>query len=357
MSKNTVLVVDDEKGVLNSLRRLFRKEGFQVLTAPSGREALEILSQFPVQLVISDQVMPDLRGIEFLKEVKGNWPETIRVMLSAQAEIDTALAAINQGEVYRFVLKPWKDRELIAVVKDGLHQHQLVSENKKLLQLTEEQNNKLKELNSFLETKVLQGTREILQKDQELHIIYFSAVQALAEAVEAKDVYVRGHSGKVSRYSMLIAQKMRLRREMVEEIRIAGLLHDIGKIGVSDKILRKRGKLTPEEFDIIKTHPEIGVKILEPMSLPWNILPVIQQHHERYDGRGYPEGRKGEKIELGARIMLVADAYDAITSDRTYRKASPRTEAIAELKKFSGTQFDTKIVKAFTELSEKEDRL
>lgn len=357
MGNNTVLVVDDEKGVLNSLQRLFRKEGFQVLTAASGREALEVLSQFPVQLVISDQVMPDLQGIELLKEVKRSWPETIRVMLSAQGEIDTALAAINQGEVYRFVLKPWKNKELIAVVKDGLHQNQLISENKRLLRLTEEQNEKLKELNRYLETKVLQRTREILQKDQEIYTIFFSAVRTLAEAVEAKDVYVRGHSAKVSRYSMLIAQKLRLDKKKVEEIRIAGLLHDIGKIGVSDRILRKRGKLTPEEFDIIKTHPEIGVKILEPMSLPWKIIPIIYQHHERYDGKGYPEGKEGENINLGARIMQIADAYDAITSDRPYRKASPRTKAITEIKKYSGTQFDPNIVKAFTELLEQEDRL
>lgn len=357
MAKNTVLVVDDEKGVLNSLQRLFRKEEFQVLTATSGREALEILSRFPVQLVISDQVMPGLRGIEFLKEVKRNWPETIRIMLSARDEIDTTLSAINQGEVYRFVLKPWKDRELVSVVKDGLNQYQLISENKKLQQLTEEQNEKLKKLNCYLETRVLQGTKEILQKDQELHTIYFSAVQALAEAVEAKDVYVRGHSAKVSRYSTKIAQKLRLDEKRVEEIRIAGLLHDIGKIGVSDRILRKRGKLTSAEFDIIKTHPEIGVKILEPMSLPWEIIPIIQQHHERYDGKGYPEGKKGENINLGARIMQIADSYDAITSDRPYRKASPRTKAIAEIKKCSGTQFDPKIMKVFTKLLEKEDKL
>jgi putative nucleotidyltransferase with HDIG domain len=357
MVKNTILIVDDEKGVLNSLRRLFRREGFQVLTAASGQEALEILSQFPVQLVISDQMMPDLRGIEFLQEVKRNWPEIIRVMISAQALIDTALAAINQGEVYRFVLKPWSDRELVAIVKDGLNQYQLISENERLQQLAEEQNEKLQELNRRLETKVLERTREVLQKDQELSTIYFSAVRSLAEAVEAKDVYIRGHSAKVSRYSMLIAQKLGLNKKMVEGIRIAGLLHDIGKIGISDKILLKRDKLTSEEFDVIKSHPEVGVQILEPMSLPWEIIPTIQQHHERYDGKGYPEGIKGEKIDLGARIMQVADAYDAITSDRSYRKASPRAKAVAEIKKFSGTQFDPKIVKVFTELLEKEDRL
>lgn len=354
MVENTVLVVDDEKSVLKAMQRLLSKEGFQVLTATNGRDALKILSQGPVQLVISDQRMPELEGVKFLQEVKRNWPETIRIMFSGYNEIDTILTAINQGEVYRFVLKPWNDRELIAAVKDGLRQHQLISENKRLQQLTEEQNEKLQELNRRLETKVLERTREVLRKDQELSTIYFSAVRSLAEAVEAKDVYIRGHSAKVSRYSMLIAQKLRLSKKMVEGIRIAGLLHDIGKIGISDKILLKQGKLTSGEFDVIKSHPEVGVKILEPMSLPWEIIPAIQQHHECYDGRGYPEGRKGETISLEARIMQVADAYDAITSDRCYRKASSRTEAIDELKKFSGAQFDPKIVKVFMNLLERE---
>lgn len=191
------------------------------------------------------------------------------------------------------------------------------------------------------------GCIENARLHEKLHQSYFSAIGALAAAVEAKDPFTRGHSDAVSRYAADLAQEMGMDSAEVEGIRVAGLLHDVGKIGISESVLLKRGDLTAEEYEVIKSHPVLGARILEPAIFPWEVTPLVYHHQERFDGRGYPEGLKGEDIPLGARILAVSDTFDALTQKRAYREAVPYRDAIDVLLEVAGTQLDAVIVNAF----------
>jgi len=354
--KRTVLFVDDEPNILKSVQRLLRQEEMNVVCASTGEEALEILGRTPAQVVVTDQRMPEMSGVDLLSAVRERHPEIIRMMLTGFTEIKVAVEAINRGEIYRLITKPWNDDELRATIRQAFEQADLKDEIKRLNRVTREQNFRLQDMNRNLEEKVRERTKQLASKHQELRTAYVQTVGALAEAVDAKDAYTRGHSERVGVYASKIAREMGFTKEFIERVYIAGLLHDVGKIGIRDLVITKPDKLTPEEYHEIQAHPEIGAKILEPVDFLSDIAPCVRHHHEWYDGsnRGYPDQLRGDSIPLPSRIILVADTVEAMTSDRPYRKAMPIDRVIAELDKYSGSQFDPTCVEAFLRLLDRE---
>jgi putative nucleotidyltransferase with HDIG domain len=327
-----------------------------VLTASRPQEALEILDKTRAQLVVSDQRMPEMSGVDLLAAVREQHPDIIRMMLTGYTEMKIAVEAINRGEIYRLITKPWNDEELKATLRQAFDHFDLKSEIKRLNQVTREQNFKLQDMNRNLEVKVRDRTKQLAEKNAELRTAYIQTIRTLAEAVDAKDAYTRGHSERVGVYASKIARELGLKKEMIERIYIAGLLHDVGKIGVPDSIITKPDRLTAEEYQEIQKHPEIGAKILEPVEFLRQIVPCVRHHHEWYDGcdAGYPSRLAGDQIPLPSRVILVADTVEAMSSDRPYRMALPLEAVISELEKYSGSQFDPTVVAAFLRALEEE---
>ncbi|MBW2713218.1 MAG: response regulator [Deltaproteobacteria bacterium] len=354
MLKHTVLFVDDEPNILKALERLLRNEDLRTLCASRPSEALNLLKNEQVHVVVSDMRMPEQSGEELLGNIRESHPEIIRIMLTGHSDIQIAMEAINQGEIYRLINKPWDDEDLKSVIHSAVHEYAREEEIKELHRVTHQQNETLVELNQTLELQVRQRTKQLAEKNLELRNGYIETIRALAEAVDAKDAYTRGHSERVGIYASKIAQEMSFPKEFIERVYIAGVLHDIGKIGVPDAIIAKPGKLTKEEYARMSEHPEIGARILEPVSFLADVVPCVRHHHEWYDGsdKGYPLQLKGEAIPLPSRILLVADTVEAMTSDRPYRKALPIDCVVSELNKYSGQQFDPDCVRAFMRLLE-----
>ncbi len=354
--KRTVLFVDDEPNILKAVQRLLRQEEMAVLCASTGEEALEILGQTPAQVVVTDQRMPQMSGVDLLSAVRERHPEIIRMMMTGFTEIKVAVEAINRGEIYRLITKPWNDDELRATLRQAFEQADLKEEIKRLNRVTREQNFRLQDMNRNLEEKVRERTKQLANKHQELRTAYVQTVGALAEAIDAKDAYTRGHSERVGVYASKIAREMGFTKEFIERVYIAGLLHDVGKIGIRDAVITKPDKLTREEYEEIMEHPAIGARILEPVDFLADVAPCVRHHHEWYDGssRGYPDQLRGDSIPLPSRIILVADTVEAMTSDRPYRKALTIDRVISELNKYSGSQFDPSCVEAFLRLLDRE---
>jgi len=297
-----------------------------------------------------------MNGVDLLSAVREQQPDVVRMMLTGFTEMDVAVDAINRGEIYRLITKPWNDDELRATLRQAFDHYALKGEIKRLNQVTREQNFKLQDMNRNLEDMVRQRTKQLADKHLELRTAYVQTIRALAEAVDAKDAYTRGHSERVGVYASKIAREMEFPTEFIERVYIAGLLHDVGKIGVRDAVITKPDLLTPDEYDEIKQHPEIGAKILEPVDFLSDIVPCVRHHHEWYDGcsAGYPHGLKGDQIPLPSRIILVADTVEAMTSDRPYRKALSIEAVVSELHKYSGSQFDPICVDAFLRILERD---
>jgi response regulator RpfG family c-di-GMP phosphodiesterase len=345
---HTVLFVDDEVNILKALQRLLRHDEMNVLCAPRATEALEILERTAVQAVVTDQRMPEMTGVDLLSKVRERQPDVVRMLLTGYTEMDVAVDAINRGQVYRLITKPWNDDELRATIRQAFDHWELKNEIKRLNQVTREQNFRLQDMNKNLESKVRERTKQLVAKHQELRRAYVQTVGALAEAVDAKDAYTRGHSERVGVYASKIARGMGFAKEFIERVYIAGLLHDVGKIGIRDAVITKPERLSPEEYEEIKAHPEIGARILEPVDFLRDVAPCVRHHHEWYDGssRGYPSRLRGDQIPLPSRIILVADTVEAMTSDRPYRDALPLDHVYTELTKYSGSQFDPLVVDA-----------
>jgi putative nucleotidyltransferase with HDIG domain len=354
--EHTVLFVDDEVNILKALQRLLRMEDMHVLTASRAHDALELLERHPTQVVVSDQRMPEMSGVDFLAVVRERHPDMVRMMLTGYTEMNVAVDAINRGEIYRLITKPWNDDELRATVRQAFDHADLKAEIRRLNQVTREQNFRLQDMNRNLEGMVRDRTKQLAEKHQQLRTAYVQTIRTLAEAVDAKDAYTRGHSERVGVYASKIAREMNFAKDFIERVYIAGLLHDVGKIGVRDAVITKPARLTFEEYEEIKKHPEIGAKILEPVDFLKDVAACVRHHHEWFDGsdRGYPQRLRGDQIPLPSRIILVADTVEAMTSDRPYRRALSLEAVIAEIHRFTGTQFDPKVSEAFLRLIERE---
>ncbi len=356
MTEHAVLFVDDEVNILKAIQRLLRHEPMHVLTATDPAEALEIMRKTPAQVVVTDQRMPGMNGADFLSAVREQHADVIRMMLTGYTEMNIAVEAINKGEIYRLITKPWNDDELRATLRQAFDHYDLKSEIKRLNGISREQNFKLQDMNRNLEAKVCERTEQLALKNLELSTAYIQTIRALAEAIDAKDHYTRGHSERVAVYASRIARQMDMRRELIERVYFAGLLHDVGKIGIPDAIIAKPSKLTKDEYIEIQKHPEIGARILEPVEFLRHIVPCVRHHHEWYDGStsGYPSRLAGDQIPQPSRVILVADTVETMTSDRPYRKALSVESVVRELHKYSGSQFDPTSVHACLKLLEDE---
>jgi putative two-component system response regulator len=321
------LIVDDEPSVRRSLTRMLQAQGFHCFEAGSGREALRVLDQTgEIPLIISDMRMPELDGMGFLEAVRQKFPDSSVIMLSGISETTTAVDCLHLGAA-DFLLKPISLGELQARVTRALEKRALVLQNR------------------FYQEHLERQVQEQAQRIQEL---FLQGVQMLARALEAKDAYTRGHSIRVSQYAVATAARLGFAGTELAHIRLGGELHDIGKIGTREAVLHKPGSLTPEEFRQITEHPALGERMLSPLAHESpEVLRIVRSHHERLDGAGFPDGLKGENIPIEARIVAVADAFDAMTTRRPYREAKTPADAMRELRRVAGTQLDPEPVEAF----------
>ncbi len=324
--KIRVLVVDDEEFLRSIVRERLEIAGYSVEEASNGNEALSMLEgNGPYSVLLTDIRMPVMDGIALLGEWGKRSPGTAGIVMSANAELDTAVQALKMGAC-DYITKPFNFDVLLITLENALRKKDLERQ--------------LDDYRMNLEAKVKEQTDII-------NSMYVRSIDAMIKALEAKDFYTRGHSQRVTLYSVAIAEELGMAGQELEDLYRASVLHDLGKIGVREAVLNKPGRLTEEEFSEIVRHPETAVHILQPIPFFHPLLPAILHHHERFDGKGYPSGLAGKNIPLASRIMTIADTFDAMTSTRAYRKALPVPDAIAEIRRCSGTQFDPDIVPAF----------
>jgi len=316
--KYNILVTDDEIDNLQLLKRTLRSD-YNVFLANSGFEAIEILKSNKIDMIISDHKMPGMDGVELLKKTLNYAPDAIRILVTAYTDSTSLIAAINDGKIHRYIRKPWNPNDLINILEASFEVYQLNIDNQRLA--------------------------------LDLKELFSGTITAITEALDAKDHYTFGRSKRVTFYALKTGEALGLSDTELSELELAGLLHDIGMIGVPENILNKPENLTNEEFDAIKKHVVTGAKILEEIKQLRSVIRIVSFHHEKYDGKGYPYRLTGDDIPIESQIIAVTDAYDGMTSDRAYRKGLPHEFAVEELRKSSRTQFSPKVVEAFLKVA------
>lgn len=320
-SLHKVLIVDDEPANLRLLNRVLGAD-YEILDAESGTAAEKLLQENPdISLIISDQRMPGMSGVELLQRSLVLAPRAIRILLTGYTDIAALIEAVNTGHIYKYIQKPWDAEDLRLTVCRALEAYELRNKNEKLVVELRGALNQLEELSM--------GT-----------------IIALANALDAKCDYTSGHSLRVSRYALAVGKQLGLYGEDLKDLELAGILHDIGKIAVPEAILWKPERLDAEEQKIMAIHPLRSEQMIADIKYLDRVRLWVRHHHEHFDGSGYPDGLAGEKIPFGARVVLVSDAYDAMTSDRPYRKSIGYKKASEELRKYAGRQFDPELVEA-----------
>lgn len=327
-SKEKILIIDDEFAPRESIRMVL-KDRYFVSTAAGAQDGIDIMSKNPVDLVVMDIKMPTIDGITALQEIKKKHPDTEVVLLTAFASLETARDAIRFG-AFDYLLKPFDKDDILTVVEKGLAKRRSGT-------ILKMERDILFDRASYLENQISEARSNIM-------MCYEGTVNALILTIDAKDHYTYNHSRRVATLSSSIADALGVPKKIIKEIEHAASIHDIGKIGIDENILRKNGNLSYEESEEIKKHPAIGARIVQSVPFLEDAIPVILYHHERYDGKGYPEGIAGERIPLSARIVIVADAVDAMMSSRPYRNALMIEKVLNELKENAGSQFDPDIV-------------
>ncbi|WP_412480337.1 HD domain-containing phosphohydrolase [Azonexus sp. IMCC34839] len=358
----TLLFVDDEPGILSALRRLFRPHGYRILTAESGQEGLELLEGERVDLVISDMRMPEMDGATFLKAVRERWPGVMRVLLTGYADISSTVAAINQGEIYRYIAKPWDDNEIVTIVREALERQRLEAENRRLLTLTQQQNEELRVLNTSLEQKVSERTQDLRQTltlleqaHSDLKKNFLTSVQVFSGIIELRagrtGSRLSGHGRRVAEMSRSLAKRLQVGDADIQNILLAGLLHDIGKLGLPDELLvQPFNSLTADGRTMVKKHPVIGQNILMAISRLSEAATLVRHHHECFDGSGYPDGLKGMSIPQGSRILAVANDYDALQMGTLAQRPLRPDEALAYIVDNRAKRYDPAVVDVFVAL-------
>jgi putative two-component system response regulator len=326
-----VLVVDDEESIRRAIGRFLQTRGFQVVTAESGAEALEHLAQQPFVLMVCDVRMPGLSGVEVVPRALQLDSELAIMMLTAVNDAPTATEALSHGAM-DYLMKPVELADLEQAIERALHKRALLIEQRRIERLIREE--------------VVMRTEELEREKDSLRNLTVRVAETLINAMEVKDVYLRGHSQRVAELGASIADQLGLSADAVEQVRLAGRLHDVGKIGTRESILNKPGALTPEEFAHVKEHVRIGMEILAPLKHLGEALTYVQDHHEHWDGAGYPRALKGTDISIGGRILAAADAFDALTSKRAYREPMEPKETIEFLKAHSGKLLDPDVYDA-----------
>ena len=346
----TLLLIDDEANVVSSLYRLFISHGYKILTANSGAEALALLEKETADLIICDMRMPEMAGDEVLETVRNKWPDIVRILLTGYSDLKSTIAAINRGEVYRYISKPWDDDDLVQIVQEALERKQLLDDKKKLEAMIRRQNDELKELNASLEKKVQQRTEELRIEHELLKKEYFTTLQVFSNLMELRKGTTSGHSRRVAQLCRNIATKMGLPESETRTIETAALLHDIGKLGLSDRLLE-----TPYldlsyaervEFD---KHPLRAAAALMALEQLADASALIRHHRDLYDGAGNVSGLRGGKLPLGARILLVASDFDALQQGLISKDKLSSSQALNMIVNGSNKRYDPTVVEVFRE--------
>lgn len=320
-----IIVVDDEQGIVDSLSIFLKRSGYDFTGLTNPLEAIERVRNEHFDMMILDFMMDPIHGDEVVEEIRKFNKDLYILLLTGHKDLAPPLETIKRLEIQGYCEKSDKFDQLLLLIESGIK--------------SIEQMNTIKTVN-----------KQLHDKNEELERAYLDTIGILRQTVEAKDPYTRGHSDRVSEYSVLIGKKLGLDEKTLHILKIGGLFHDIGKIGIPDSILLKESKLSDEEYSQIKNHPMIGVHMLGDAAIFTDILPIVKHHHERYDGRGYPSQLVGDDIPYVARIAAVADTFDAMTSKRSYRDSLPIDVVRAEIERCSGTQFDPNIAKVFLDI-------
>lgn len=320
-----IIVVDDEQGIVDSLSIFLKRSGYDFTGLTNPLEAIERVRNEHFDMMILDFMMDPIHGDEVVEEIRKFNKDLYILLLTGHKDLAPPLETIKRLEIQGYCEKSDKFDQLLLLIESGIK--------------SIEQMNTIKTIN-----------KQLHDKNEELERAYLDTIGILRQTVEAKDPYTRGHSDRVSEYSVLIGKKLGLDEKTLHILKIGGLFHDIGKIGIPDSILLKESKLSDEEYSQIKNHPMIGVHMLGDAAIFTDILPIVKHHHERYDGRGYPSQLVGDDIPYVARIAAVADTFDAMTSKRSYRDSLPIDIVRAEIERCSGTQFDPNIAKVFLDI-------
>lgn len=340
MDKHTILFVDDEINILNSLSRIFRKDGYEILRSDNPVQAIDILKDHRVHLILSDYRMPEMDGITFLREAKRLQPDAIRIILSGYAETPVIISAINDGGIHKFLTKPWEDELLRIEVRHALERYELAEANLKLMEDIKRRNTILKDINQLLSEKIDEVQESVI-----------STIEMLSYLSTKKDPRLPNNIEAASSIGGEVGKRLGLDEDGLKKLYVAIRLHDVGNIGIDSSILNKPGALTPEEKREVEKHPVVGEMVLSFLKGFESVAKIIRCHHECYDGSGYPDGLKGEDIPLLSRIVHIVDVYDSLTSKRPYR-AAMRVEDIRNiLIEWKGTKFDPVVLDTFLEVA------
>lgn len=354
----TVLCVDDEPNILSALKRLFRPHGYRVLCADSGADALSMLEHEQVDLVISDMRMPEMDGAQFLECVRERWPDTMRLLLTGYSDIGSILAAINRGEIYRYITKPWDDNDIVLVVRHALERRTLELEKDRLEALTRSQNEQLKALNQSLEQKVEARTLELKQSNEsilaandKLKTNFITTIKIIASMIEMRGGNLAGHSRRVADLARRIAVKMGLNVKETQEVFIAALLHDVGKIGFPDELLTMAvNMMAGDNMATFRKHPIRAEQVLMPLDDLRGVAAILRAQMERFDGAGFPDGVSGLMIPLGARILALASDFDNLQLGALVQRRVLPEDAKQIMYDSSGKRYDPSVVAAFRAL-------
>lgn len=320
-----IIVVDDEMGIIDSLSIFVKRSGYEFTGVTNPLEAIELVKKEHFDLMLLDFIMTPIHGDQVVEEIRKFNKELYILLLTGHKDLAPPLETIKRLDIQGYCEKSDKFDQLLLLIESGIK--------------AIEQMNIIKEINS-----------ELKETNEKLEKAYLETIETLRFTVEAKDTYTRGHSDRVSEYSVLLGKHLNLSEEDLHLLKIGGLFHDIGKIGVPDSILLKTSRLTDDEYSEIKNHPTIGAHILSNATIFEKAIPIVKHHHERYDGFGYPSKLAGENIPYLARIASVADSFDAMTSRRTYRDSLPIDVVKGEIEKNKGTQFDPDIADKFLDI-------
>jgi len=331
----TVLVVDDEEPIRNALRKYLKQQQFEVFAASSADEALQQLRLHKISLMLSDIRMPGTSGVDLVPQALEIEPDLAILMLTAVNDATSAALCMQRGAM-DYLTKPIELADLGRAVQRALKRREMHLENRH-------------HLNQWKE-EVTTRTAELQRERHRMERVSTATLEVLVNALEAKDPYLRGHSARVADLSANIATEMGLSEEVIDHVRMAGRLHDLGKIGTRDAVVNKEGPLTPEEFEHVKQHVIIGAQILSPLSHLGHIVAMVKSHHERFDGSGYPDGLRGEEVPLGGRVIAAAEVYDALTTARPYQKKMTPEQAVERMADLSGTVLDPKVYDALVRI-------
>jgi response regulator RpfG family c-di-GMP phosphodiesterase len=326
-----VLVVDDEEPIRNALKKFLTQQGYEVATAASGDEAIKVLQRQKIACMLLDVRMPGRSGIDLVPQVMELEPSIAILMLSAVNDATTAALCMQRGAM-DYLTKPIDLSDLARAILRAIRRRD---------SLLEQQN-----INQWLKEEVALRTAELRRERAKLERLSVATLEALVNALEAKDAYIRGHSARVADMSAMIASELALPDEVIEQIRMAGRLHDIGKIGIREGILTKQGPLTTEEYEQVKQHVVVGSQILAPLAHLGEIISYVRSHHERWDGQGYPDRLQGDQIPLGARVLGAAEIFDALTTSRPYQEKMPAEVAVERMRDLAGNVLDEQVYKA-----------